>query len=78
MFFCEESLRKINEKDVELFRNGSAHESVDYFETKKYFLRRKKENLYEQNFDGEANRSGVVNFHCMQTSCAEHAVYFLR
>ena len=41
MFFCEESLRKINEKDVELFRNGSAHESVDYFETKKYFRRRK-------------------------------------
>ena len=34
MFFCEESLRKINEKDVELFRNGSAHENVDYFETK--------------------------------------------
>ena len=29
----------------------------------------KKEDLYEQNFDGEANRSGVVNFHCMQTSC---------
>ena len=65
MFFCEESLRKINEKDVELFRNGSAHESVDYFETKKYFRRRKKENLYEQNFDGEANRSGVVNFHAL-------------
>ena len=78
MFFCEESLRKINEKDVELFRNGSVHESVDYFETKKYFRRRKKENLYEQNFDGEANRSGVVNFHCMQTSCDEHAVYFRR
>ena len=47
MFFCEESLSKINEKDVELFRNRSAHESVDYFETKKYFRRRKKENLYE-------------------------------
>ena len=43
MFFCEESLRKINEKDVELFRNGSVHESVDYFETRKYFRRRKKE-----------------------------------
>ena len=72
MFFCEESLRKINEKDVELFRNGSVHESVDYFETRNYFRRRKKKDLYEQNFDGEANRSGVVNFHCMQTSCDEH------
>ena len=78
MFFCEESLRKINEKDVELFRNWLVHEGVDYFETRKYFRRRKKEDLYEQNVDGEANRSGVVNFHCMQTSCAEHAVYFRR
>ena len=31
-----------------------------------------------QNFDGEANRFGVVNFHCMLTSCDEHAVYFRR
>ena len=28
----------------------------------------KKKNLYEKNFDGEANRSGVVNFHSMQMS----------
>ena len=28
----------------------------------------KKKNLYEQNFDGGANWSGVVNFHCMQMS----------
>ena len=28
----------------------------------------KKKNLNKQNFDGEANWSGVVNFHCMQTS----------
>ena len=26
--FCEESLGKINAKDVELFRNGSVHESI--------------------------------------------------
>ena len=26
----------------------------------------KKNDLNEQNFDGEANWSGVVNFHCMQ------------
>ena len=28
----------------------------------------KKKNLNEQNFDGEANWSGVVTFHCMQMS----------
>ena len=28
----------------------------------------KKENLYDQNFDGEANWWGVVNFPCMQMS----------
>ena len=28
----------------------------------------KKKNLYEQNFDGEPNWSGVVNFHSMQMS----------
>ena len=37
-----------------------------------------EEDLYGQNFDGEANRFGVVNFHCMLTSCDEHAVYFRR
>ena len=26
--FCEERLGKINAKDVELFRNGSVHESI--------------------------------------------------
>ena len=28
----------------------------------------KKKNLYDQNFDGEANWSDVVNFPCMQMS----------
>ena len=28
----------------------------------------KKNNLNQQHFDGEANWSGVVNFHCMQMS----------
>ena len=28
----------------------------------------KKENLYDQNFDGEANWWDVVNFPCMQMS----------
>ena len=39
----------------------------------------KKKNLYEQNFHGEANWPGVVNFHCMQIeSCNKHADYFRR
>ena len=46
--FCEESLRKINAKDLELFRNGSVHqilspESLDYFGTTECFSGRKKE-----------------------------------
>ena len=28
---CEESLGKIDAKDVEVFGNGSVHESVDHF-----------------------------------------------
>ena len=45
-------------------------ESVDYFGTSDYFnlVVEKRENLKEQNFDGEANWSGVVNFHCIQMS----------
>ena len=58
--FCEESLEKIDVKEIELFRNGSVHESVDYLETIEYF---------RENFHGEAaNWSGVVNFLCMQLS----------
>ena len=58
--FCEESLEKIDVKEIELFRNGSVHVSVDYLGTIEYF---------RENFDGEAaNWSGVVNFHCMQLS----------
>ena len=41
--------------------------------------REKKKNLYEQNFDGEANWPSVVNFHCMQIECCDkHADYFRR
>ena len=46
-------------------------ESVDYFGTSDYVSGRKKNNLNEQNFDGGANWSGVVNFHsvhCVQMS----------
>ena len=44
-------------------------ESLDYFGTSEHFSGRKtRENLNWQNFHGEANCSGVVNFHCMQMS----------
>ena len=44
-------------------------QNVDYLGTSDYFSsRKKKNNLNEQNFDGGANWSGVVNFHCMQMS----------
>ena len=53
--FCEESLRKINVKDVELFRNGSVHGfcrlKVLIIGRSEYFNGRKRKNLYEQNFD---------------------------
>ena len=37
-------------------------ERVDYFGISEYFSGKKTKNLYEQNFDGEANGSGVVDF----------------
>ena len=56
----EERLGQIDAKDVELFPNGSVHESVDYFGTTEHF---------SENFAGEAvNWSGAVNFHWMQMS----------
>ena len=39
-------------------------ERVDYFGTSEYFSGRKKQKtLCEQDFDGEANGSAVVNFY---------------
>ena len=43
-------------------------ESVHYFGTSDSSVVEKKNNFHEQNFDGEDNWSGVVNFHCMQVS----------
>ena len=45
--FCEECVRRINEKDVALFPEQVGPrvlllESVDYFGTSEYFSRRKK------------------------------------
>ena len=69
------SLGEIYAKDVtSFFRTGwstnSIAFSVDYLETSEYFSgREKKESLLsEQNFDGEANWSGVVSFSCIQMS----------
>ena len=43
-------------------------ESVDNFGTSDSSVVEKKDNFYEQNFDGEDNWSGVINFHCIQVS----------
>ena len=83
------SLGKIDAKDVELFPEQVglwilSLESVDYSRTTGWILLPqsvvgKKKNLYEQNFDGEANWPSVVNFHCMQIECCDkHADYFRR
>ena len=55
-------------KDLELFRNGSVHEfyRLKALITLKQVISsvvEKKNNLNEQNFDGETNWSGDVNFH---------------
>ena len=60
--FCEGSFGKIDAKDVELFRNGSVHESVDYFGTIEYF---------SENFDGEISLYANESYD-------ERAVYFRR
>ena len=71
------------------FRNGSVHEfyhlkalitlELNWLNTSPPISVGKKKNLYEQNFDGEANCPGVENFHCMQIeSCDKHADYFRR
>ena len=66
---------KIDAKDVALFQNGLVHEfyplnplkALITLEHVNTLVVEKKENLYERNFNLEANcRSGVVNFHCMQ------------
>ena len=53
--FCEESLGKINAKDVELFRNGSVHGfcrlKASIIGRSEYFNGPKKKNLYGQNFN---------------------------
>ena len=43
-------------------------ESVYHFRKTDYFSGRKQDQSFEQNFDGETNWSGIVNFHCMQKS----------
>ena len=69
----EESFRKINAKGVKLFQNGSIHEfyhakALITLEELNTLVIEIKKGLYEQNFNGEANQSGVTNFCCMQMS----------
>ena len=71
MHVCEESLEKISAKDIELFQHGSVHEfyrlkALITLEQVNTSVVGKNKNLTEQAVDGEANWSGVVNFHCMQ------------
>ena len=68
--FVKKSLGKFNAKDVEISRNWSVHE---FYRLKALITLKqmntsvvaKDKNLYVQTFDGEADWSGVVNFHCM-------------
>ena len=70
MFCKKKGLGKFNAKDVEISRNWSVHE---FYRLKALITLKqmntsvvaKDKNLYVQNFDGEADWSGVVNFHCM-------------
>ena len=67
--------KALEAKYVELFGNGSVYE---YYRLKVLItleevnisVVEKKQNLYEKNFNDEANPSGVVNFHSMQMSFA--------
>ena len=58
---------------VEIFRNGSVHKfyrlkALITLEQVITSVVEKKNNLNEQNFDGEDNWSVVISFHCMQVS----------
>ena len=60
-------------EDVEIFRNGSVHKfyrlkALITLEQVITSVVEKKNNLNEQNFDGEDNWSVVISFHCMQVS----------
>ena len=52
---------------------------IDYFGTSEQFSgrKKKKKNLYQQNFVGEANWSDVVNFHCIQMSLVMSMRFFV-
>ena len=68
--FCEESLGKVNAKDLELFQNRLVHECycLKVLITKWNKWSRKRRILMSKTLingaDGVANWSGVVNFHC--------------
>ena len=66
--FCEESLGKVNAKDLELFRNRLVHEfyCLKVVITLEQVWSSKRRILMSKTLingaDGEANWSGVVNF----------------
>ena len=60
MHVCKESLGKINAKDIERFQHGAVRE----FYRLKALITLEQVNI--SVVDGEANWSGVVNFHYMQ------------
>ena len=67
--------KALEAKYVELFGNGSVYEYYSLkvlitLEEVNISVVEKKQNLYEKNFNDEANPSGVVNFHSMQMSFA--------
>ena len=88
--FCEGSLGKVNDKDLELFQNKLVHKfywlesQVDYFGTSvNTSVVEKKKNVKTgktsiNSADSEANWLGVVNFHCMQMTLvlSVSVVYF--
>ena len=78
--FHEEWLGKINAKNVQLFWNGLVHEfyrlkALITLEQVNTWVVEKK-NFYEQHVDGEANWSGLLNFHCMQMYLACENICF--
>ena len=67
-------MKKVNRRDLEIFRNGTDHQlyhlkaliALEQLNTS--VVEKKKKSLDAQNFDGEANWSGAVNFYCTQMS----------
>ena len=62
---CEESLGKIDAKDVEFLRNGSVHE---FYRSKALITLEQLNTSVETSMRWGYKLVGFVNFHCMQMS----------